>query len=550
MTVARTAATAAAISDAFATLRSHRDRVEAQTMREMFAADPARFSRLSVSADDLLLDYSKNRIDAAAVVALLDLARTAGVEERRDAMFAGEKINVTENRAVLHVALRATADERYLVDGKNVVDDVHSVLAAMSAFAEGIRDGSIAGVGGRFTDVVNIGIGGSDLGPAMVTRALSPYHDGPRLHFVSNVDGAHIHDTLEGLDPATTLFLVASKTFTTIETMTNAGTARAWIVAALGEAAVGAHFAAMSTALDKVSAFGIDVSRAFGFWDWVGGRYSVWSAIGLPVMIAIGSKNFREFLAGAHSMDQHFRTAPLDRNVPVILALIGIWNRNVLGFPAKAVLPYDQRLERFAAYLQQLDMESNGKRVTLEGNAVTLATGPLVWGEPGTNGQHAFYQLIHQGTDVIPCDFLIAATAHETDKVHHALLLANCFAQTEALMRGRTTDEARAELAAEGKVPTEVERLATHKTFPGNRPSNTILYKTLDPFTLGRLIALYEHQVFVQGAIWGIDSFDQWGVELGKQLAMQLLPMVDGRADASSRDSSTAGLIQAAASLR
>jgi glucose-6-phosphate isomerase len=550
MTVARTAATAAAITDAFATLRGHRDRVEAQTMREMFAADPARFSRHSVSADDLLLDYSKNRIDAAAVVALLDLARTAGVEERRDAMFAGEKINVTENRAVLHVALRATPDESYLVDGKNVVDDVHSVLAAMSAFAEGIRDGSIAGVGGRFTDVVNIGIGGSDLGPAMVTRALSPYHDGPRLHFVSNVDGAHIHDTLEGLDPATTLFLVASKTFTTIETMTNAGTARSWIVAALGEAAVGAHFAAMSTALDKVSAFGIDVSRAFGFWDWVGGRYSVWSAIGLPVMIAIGSKNFREFLSGAHAMDQHFRTAPLDRNLPVILALIGIWNRNVLGFPAKAVLPYDQRLERFAAYLQQLDMESNGKRVTLEGSAVTLSTGPLVWGEPGTNGQHAFYQLIHQGTDVIPCDFLIAATAHETDKVHHALLLANCFAQTEALMRGRTTDEARAELAAEGKVPTEVERLAPHKTFPGNRPSNTILYKTLDPFTLGRLIALYEHQVFVQGAIWGIDSFDQWGVELGKQLAMQLLPMVDGRADASSRDSSTAGLIHAAASLK
>jgi len=550
MTVARTAATAAAITSAFATLRSHRDRVEANTMRDMFAADPARFSRLSVSADDLLLDYSKNRIDAAAVVALLDLARVAGVEERRDAMFAGEKINVTENRAVLHVALRAAPGETYLVDGKNVVDDVEAVLTAMSAFAEGVRDGSIAGVGGRFTDVVNIGIGGSDLGPAMVTRALSPYHDGPRLHFVSNVDGAHIHDTLAGLDPATTLFLVASKTFTTIETMTNAATARNWIVAALGEEAVGAHFAAMSTALDKVSAFGIDVSRAFGFWDWVGGRYSVWSAIGLPVMIAIGAKNFRDFLAGAHAMDQHFRSAPLDRNLPVILALIGIWNRNVLGFPAKAVLPYDQRLERFAAYLQQLDMESNGKRVTLEGAPVTLATGPLVWGEPGTNGQHAFYQLIHQGTDVIPCDFLIAATAHETDKVHHALLLANCFAQTEALMRGRTTDEARAELAAEGKVPTEVERLAPHKTFPGNRPSNTILYKTLDPFTLGRLIALYEHQVFVQGAIWGIDSFDQWGVELGKQLAMQLLPMVDGRADASTRDSSTAGLINAAAGLR
>ncbi|MET4633269.1 glucose-6-phosphate isomerase [Kaistia defluvii] len=550
MTVARTAATAAAISNAFAALREQRDRVEAQSMREMFAADPARFSRLSASVDGMLLDYSKNRIDTAAVVALLDLARIAGVEERRDAMFAGEKINVTENRAVLHVALRATPGESYIVDGKNVVDDVQSVLAAMSAFAEGIRDGSIAGTGGRFTDVVNIGIGGSDLGPAMVTRALSPYHDGPRLHFVSNVDGAHIHDTLEGLDPATTLFLVASKTFTTIETMTNAATARAWIVAALGEEAVGAHFAAMSTALDKVNAFGIDESRTFGFWDWVGGRYSVWSAIGLPVMIAIGADDFRQFLSGAHAMDQHFRTAPLDKNLPVLLALIGIWNRNILGFPAKAVLPYDQRLERFAAYLQQLDMESNGKRVTLEGAPVTLATGPLVWGEPGTNGQHAFYQLIHQGTDVIPCDFLIAATAHETDKVHHALLLANCFAQTEALMRGRTTDEARAELAAEGKVPTEVERLAPHKTFPGNRPSNTILYKSLDPFTLGRLIALYEHQVFVQGAIWGIDSYDQWGVELGKQLAMQLLPMVDGTADAGSRDSSTAGLIKAAASLR
>jgi glucose-6-phosphate isomerase len=550
MTVARTAATAAAITSAFSTLRGHRDRVEAQSMREMFAADPARFSRLSLSVDDLLLDYSKNRLDAAAIVGLLDLARIAGVEERRDAMFAGEKINVTENRAVLHVALRAQPGETYLVDGENVVEDVHAVLDAMTAFAEGVRDGSIAGVGGRFTDVVNIGIGGSDLGPAMVTRALSPYHDGPRLHFVSNVDGAHIHDTLAGLDPATTLFLVASKTFTTIETMTNAATARRWIVAALGEEAVGAHFAAQSTALDKVSAFGIDTARAFGFWDWVGGRYSVWSAIGLPVMIAIGSKNFRDFLAGAHAMDQHFRTAPLDRNLPVILALVGIWNRNVLGFPAKAVLPYDQRLERFAAYLQQLDMESNGKRVTLEGAPVTLATGPLVWGEPGTNGQHAFYQLIHQGTDVIPCDFLIAAKAHETDGVHHALLLANCFAQTEALMRGRTTDEARAELAAEGKVPTEVERLAPHKTFPGNRPSNTILYRTLDPYTLGRLIALYEHQVFVQGAIWGIDSYDQWGVELGKQLALQLMPMVEGKAPADSRDSSTAGLIKAAAELK
>ena len=437
-----------------------------------------------------------------------------------------------------------------MLDGVNVVDEVHGVLDEMAAFAEGIRSGAIAGKGGKFTDVVNIGIGGSDLGPAMVTLALSPYHDGPRAHFVSNVDGAHIHDTLAGLDPATTLFLVASKTFTTIETMTNAATARQWIVDALGEAAVGAHFAAMSTALDKVAAFGIDTKRAFGFWDWVGGRYSVWSAIGLPVMIAIGDKNFRDFLAGAHAMDEHFRHAPLDRNLPVLLALVGIWNRNVLGFPAKAVLPYDQRLLRFAAYLQQLDMESNGKRVTLDGAPVATQTGPLVWGEPGTNGQHAFYQLLHQGTDVIPGDFLIAAQAHEPDDVHHHLLLANCFAQTEALMRGRTTDEARKELLAEGKVPTEAERLAPHKTFPGNRPTNTILYRLLDPFTLGRLIALYEHQVFVQGTIWGIDSFDQWGVELGKQLATQLLPMVEGKADASARDASTAGLIAASRRLR
>ncbi|MCX5493530.1 glucose-6-phosphate isomerase [Kaistia dalseonensis] len=551
MIAARTAASAAAVANAFAALRNHRDRVEAQNLRGLFAADPQRFARLSLEVDGLTLDYSKNRIDTAALVALLDLARTAGVEEHRAAMFAGEKINVSENRAVLHVALRAEAGESYVVDGKNVVEDVHEVLDAMTAFAEGVRSGAIAGTGGAFTDVVNIGIGGSDLGPAMVTRALSPYHDGPRLHFVSNVDGAHIHDTLAGLNPATTLFLVASKTFTTIETMTNAGTARRWIVDALGEAAVGAHFAAMSTAIAKVKAFGIDdESRIFGFWDWVGGRYSVWSAIGLPVMIAIGGANFRQFLAGAHAMDVHFRDAPLDRNLPVLLGLVGVWNRNVLGFPAKAVLPYDQRLERFAAYLQQLDMESNGKRVTLEGAPVPTATGPLVWGEPGTNGQHAFYQLLHQGTDVIPADFLVAANAHEPDDIHHRLLLANCLAQTEALMRGRTTDEARAELAAEGKSPSEVERLAPHKTFPGNRPTNTILYSRLDPFTLGRLIALYEHQVFVQGSIWGIDSFDQWGVELGKVLAMQILPMIEGTAGAENRDASTAGLIGAIAKLR
>ncbi|MCX5515204.1 glucose-6-phosphate isomerase [Kaistia algarum] len=549
MTAVRTAAVAAEVASAFASLKAERDRVESRSMREMFAADADRFARLSLEVDGLLLDYSKNRLDTQAVIALLSLARAAGVEARRAAMFGAERINVTENRAVLHVALRAQKGESYVLDGENVVEEVHSVLDAMATFAEGIRSGAIAGTGGAFTDVVNIGIGGSDLGPAMVTRALSPYHDGPRLHFVSNVDGAHIHDTLEGLNPATTLFLVASKTFTTIETMTNAGTARRWIIDALGEVAVGAHFAAMSTALDKVAAFGIDVKRAFGFWDWVGGRYSVWSAIGLPVMIAIGDKDFRQFLAGAHAMDVHFRDTPLDRNLPVLLALVGIWNRNVLGFPAKAVLPYDQRMLRFAAYLQQLDMESNGKRVTLDGSPVAQQTGPLVWGEPGTNGQHAFYQLLHQGTDVIPADFLVAAKSHEPDDLHHRLLLANCFAQTEALMRGRTTEEARTELLAEGKVPPEAERLAPHKTFPGNRPTNTILYRLLDPFTLGRLIALYEHQVFVQGTIWGIDSFDQWGVELGKQLATQLLPMVEGKASPDGRDASTANLIRSAARL-
>ncbi|MBB5755036.1 glucose-6-phosphate isomerase [Prosthecomicrobium pneumaticum] len=545
MTVARTAERAIAVAAAFEKLAAHRTRLEAETMRAMFAADPGRFGRFSVSFEDLIFDYSKNRIDAAALVALLDLARVAGVEERRAAMFAGERINVTENRPVLHVALRAAADETYLVDGKNVVEDVAAVLAAMSDFAEGVRSGAIAGTGGRFTDVVNIGIGGSDLGPAMVTRALSPYRDGPRLHFVSNVDGAHIADTLAGLDPARTLFLVASKTFTTIETMTNARTARAWIVEAVGEAAVGDHFAAMSTALDKVAAFGIDTRRAFGFWDWVGGRYSVWSAIGLPVMIAIGAERFRSFLAGARAIDHHFRDAPLDRNIPVLMALVGIWYRNVLGFPAHAVLPYDQRLERFAAYLQQLDMESNGKRVTLDGRPVPTATGPLVWGEPGTNGQHAFYQLLHQGTDVIPADFLVAAHGHEADPTHHDLLVANCLAQAEALMRGRTTEEARAQLASSGKAPGEVERLALHKTFPGNRPSNLFLYDRLDPYALGRLIALYEHKVLVQGAIWGVNSYDQWGVELGKELAIELLPMVEGKADAAGRDASTAGLVAA-----
>jgi glucose-6-phosphate isomerase len=421
----------------------------------------------------------------------------------------------------------------------------------MAEFAEGIRSGAVAGNGGKFTDVVNIGIGGSDLGPAMATRALRAYNDGPRIHFVSNVDGSDIRDTLEGLDAARTLFLVASKTFTTVETMTNARTARTWVVEALGEGAVGAHFAAMSTALDKVAAFGIDAKRIFGFRDWVGGRYSIWSAIGLPLMIAIGDQRFRDFLSGGRAMDDHFRSTPLDRNMPVLLALIGIWYRNVLGFPIYAVLPYDQRLERLPAYFQQLDMESNGKRVHLNGARVMGPTGPVVFGEPGTNGQHAFYQLLHQGTDIIPCDFLVAARSERDEDHHHDLLLANCLAQSAALMRGKSIAEARAELQAEsGRTPREIERLAPHKVFPGDRPSNTILYRRLDPATLGMLIALYEHKIFVQGVIWGVNSFDQWGVELGKSLAAELLPVVEGKEPATGHDASTAGLIDAVGFFR
>ncbi|MCC6982106.1 MAG: glucose-6-phosphate isomerase [Bauldia sp.] len=531
-------------------MEAHRARLAGRSVAGLFAADPERAPRLTLKAGDLFVDISKNRIDAPVLGALVELARAAGVEVKRKAMFAGEAINSTEQRAVLHVALRADKGEVYTVGGRNVVPDVLEVLQKMSAFADKVRSGAIAGAGGPFTDVVNIGIGGSDLGPAMVTRALRPFHKGPRVHFVSNVDGAHIADTLKGLDPGRTLVLVASKTFTTIETMTNAATARNWIAGALGEAAVGKHFAAISTALDKVEAFGIDVSRAFGFWDWVGGRYSVWSAIGLPVMLAIGPANFRSFLSGAHAVDVHFREAPLGENLPVVLALLGIWYRNVWGFPGHAVLPYEQRLERFPAYLQQLDMESNGKAVRLDGRPVERPTGPLIWGEPGTNGQHAFFQFLHQGTDVVPCDFLLGAEGTDDLPVHHDLLVANCLAQGEALMRGKTLAEARAELAAKGLSEAEIDALAPHKVFPGNRPSTTILYPKLTPSVLGQLIALYEHKVFVQGAIWDINPFDQWGVELGKQLAMELVPMVKGEASAEGRDGSTAGLIAAVHAMR
>jgi glucose-6-phosphate isomerase len=424
-----------------------------------------------------------------------------------------------------------------------VVPDVQAVLQRMADFSDGVRSGAIAGSGGTFTDVVNIGIGGSDLGPAMVTGALKPYHSGPRLHFVSNVDGAHIRDTLEKLNPATTLFLIASKTFTTVETMTNAATARRWIVAAVGEGKVPAHFAAISTARERVADFGIGPERMFGFWDWVGGRYSVWSAVGLSVMIAIGPERFREFLDGARKMDDHFRTAPLAQNMPVIMGLIGIWYRNVMGFPVQAILPYDQRLLRLPAYFQQLDMESNGKRVGVGGNQVRGPTGPIVFGEPGTNGQHAFYQLLHQGTDPVPADFLVAAQSDIGEDEHQSLLLANCLAQSEALMRGKTLAEVREELKAQGLSARAIDKLAPHKVSPGNRPSNTILYRRLDPHTLGMIIALYEHKVFVEGVIWGINSFDQWGVELGKALATELLPLLNRSDENHPRDASTEGLM-------
>ncbi|MGE7468492.1 glucose-6-phosphate isomerase [Bosea sp. NPDC003192] len=532
------------LEKAWADLAAHRTRTVSQHLRELFAADNKRFSSFSARLDDLLLDYSKTAVTGETVELLLALAKAADVEAKRDAMFAGEPINTTEGRAVLHTALRNQSGRPVKVDGVDVMPEVDAVLERMAAFADGIRSGKIAAANGeRFSDVVNIGIGGSDLGPVMATLALAPYHDGPRLHYVSNVDGAHIADTLAKLDPARTLVIVASKTFTTIETMTNAATARRWIAGALGEDAVAKHFAAVSTALDKVAAFGIQPERIFGFWDWVGGRYSVWSAIGLPVMIAIGPENFRAFLAGAHAMDEHFRTAPLDKNLPVLFGLIGLWHRETCGYPARAVLPYDQRLARLPAYLQQLDMESNGKRVHKAGGAVTRPTGPLVWGEPGTNGQHAFFQLLHQGTDIIPCELLVAAEGHEPELIHqHRLLLANCLAQSEAMMKGRTLEEAKAQLAKQGLSAEAIEQLAPHKVFPGNRPSVTIAYRKLDPFTLGRLIALYEHRVFVEAAVFDINAFDQWGVELGKELATALLPVIEGKAPAEAHDASTAGL--------
>jgi glucose-6-phosphate isomerase len=523
------------------------------SVADEFAADPRRFATMHVALDDLLFDYSKQRLTKAALAELVALAKAAGVAEKRDAMFRGDLINTTEHRAALHTALRNLSGGPVMVEGRDVMPEIKAEREKVAAFANDVREGRLRGALGQpMTDVVNIGIGGSDLGPAMATKALSPYA-APllRSHFVSNVDGADIADTLRGLDPSRTLFIISSKTFTTQETMTNAASARAWIAGALGEAAVADHFAAVSTKLDKVAEFGIEGGRVFGFWDWVGGRYSIWSSIGLPLVIAIGPEQFEEFLAGGEDIDKHFRAAPMTENIPMLMGLISVWNRNILGHASQAVIPYDQRLSRFPAYLQQLQMESNGKSVTLDGAPAPDATGAVVWGEPGTNGQHAFFQLLHQGTEIVPTDFLVAAQPTNADAHHHDLLIANCLAQGEALMRGRTTAQAEAINRGFGLSPEEAARLAPHKTFSGSRPSSTFLYAKLTPRMLGRLIALYEHKVFVEAAIWGINPFDQWGVELGKELASRLAPIVsDVGADVSKLDASTAGLITHLRKLR
>jgi len=527
--------------------------VLARSVADEFAADPERFESMHVVLDDLLFDYSKQRLNKAVLAELVALAAACEVEEKRDAMFRGDPINVTERRAALHTALRNLSGDPVFVGGRDVMPDVIAERAKVEAFASDVREGRLRGALGQpMTDIVNIGIGGSDLGPAMATKALSPYAaPNLRSHFVSNVDGADIADTLRGLDPSRTLFIVSSKTFTTQETMTNAASARSWIAGALGDAAVGDHFAAVSTRLDKVAEFGIEAGRVFGFWDWVGGRYSIWSSIGLPLTIAIGPQHFEEFLAGGYDIDRHFRAAPIAENIPMLMGLISVWNRDILGHASQAVIPYDQRLSRFPAYLQQLQMESNGKSVRLDGAPASDATGAVVWGEPGTNGQHAFFQLIHQGTEIVPVDFLVAARPTNADGRHHDLLVANCFAQSEALMRGRTTAQADAINRGLGLSAEEAARLAPHKTFSGSRPSSTLLYEKLTPRMLGRLIALYEHKVFVEAAIWGINPFDQWGVELGKELASRLAPIVsDAGADLSKLDASTAGLVAHLRKLR
>jgi glucose-6-phosphate isomerase len=528
-------------------LHAHRQSMRGVHVRDLFAADPGRAERFSLEVGELFVDYSKNRVIAETMGLLFDLARSAQVTEWRDRMFAGDKINGTEGRSVLHVALRNRSSRPMEVDGKDVMGDVNAVLAKMRAFTESVRSGQWKGHTGKpITDIVNIGIGGSDLGPAMASLALKPYwQPGMRAHFVSNVDGTHLAETLKEVAADQTLFVVESKTFTTQETLMNARSARAWLIETLGsEAAVPKHFVAVSTATEEVKNFGIDPDNMFVFWDWVGGRYSLWSAIGLPIALVVGMDRFEEILAGGHAMDEHFRTAPLEKNLPAILAMVGVWYANFHGAATHAILPYDQYMSRFAAYFQQGDMESNGKRVDRSGRFVDdYTTGPIVWGEPGTNGQHAFYQLVHQGTRLVPCDFLAPLESHNPMGKHHEVLLANFFAQTEALMRGKTPDEARAELAAQGLDSARIRELLPHKTFPGSRPTTSIVFEKLTPRTLGMLVAMYEHKIFVQGVVWDIYSFDQWGVELGKQLAKKIEPELAAPGPVSSHDASTNALI-------
>lgn len=521
-------------------------------MRQMFEADKNRFQKLSLTLKteegDILLDYSKNLVNEEVMKMLVELAKSRGVEASRDKMFSGEKINFTEGRAVLHVALRNRSNTPINVDGKDVMPEVNKVLEKMKGFCHKVRSGEWKGYTGKsITDVVNVGIGGSDLGPLMVTEALKPYSKGgPRVWFVSNIDGTHIAKTLAELNAETTLFIIASKTFTTQETITNAESAKEWFLqTAKDKSAVAKHFVALSTNGPKVKDFGIDPENMFEFWDWVGGRYSLWSAIGLSIALHIGYENFEKLLAGAHWMDTHFRTAPVDQNAPMLLALLGIWYINFFQAETHCLLPYDQYMHRFAAYFQQGDMESNGKYITTHGNRVKYHTGPIVWGEPGTNGQHAFYQLIHQGTRMVPADFLIPAQSQHPirNNLHHKILVANFLAQTEALMKGKTTEEAKKELEAGGLSGDKLEKILPHKVFQGNKPTNSIIFKKLSPYTLGALIAMYEHKIFIQGVMWEINSFDQWGVELGKQLAKKIEAELQDSAEVTSHDSSTNGLI-------
>ena len=516
-------------------------------MRDLFAAEPDRFKKFSLCLDEIVFDYSKNILNQKTLKLLLELAEDCKLKDAIREMFSGAKINETEGRSVLHTALRNFSGSEIIVDGKDIMPDILKVHQQMKAFCESIHSGKWKGyTGKKIRYIVNIGIGGSDLGPVMVTEALKPYKNHLSLHFVSNVDGTHIAEVLKKINPETTLFLIASKTFTTQETMSNANSARDWFIANGGSAEeVAKHFVALSTNEKLVTAFGIDPANMFGFWDWVGGRYSLWSAIGLSISLSVGYKNFIQLLEGAHAMDKHFRTADFNENIPVILALLGIWYNNFHGADTQAILPYDQYMHRFAAYFQQGDMESNGKQVGRDGKEVSYQTGPIIWGEPGTNGQHAFYQLIHQGTKLIPADFLAPAISHNPIGQHHQMLLSNFFAQTEALMNGKTHEVVVEELIKAGKSPEEIEELAPFKVFKGNRPTNSILFKLLTPRTLGNLVAMYEHKIFVQGIIWNVFSFDQWGVELGKQLANQILPELAGNEAVSSHDSSTNGLINA-----